>query len=157
MKHLLYAEDREDDVFFLDRACRRAGLHDRLAIHAVRDGQLAVDYLRGTGGFADRQAHPLPDLVLLDLKMPNRSGLEVLEWIRRDNAFTGLPVYLLTSSNQQSDIQRASALGATGYRTKPSDISELARLVRELARAIGIDVSEEGPTSKTSRSSGQTG
>jgi CheY-like chemotaxis protein len=138
MKSILYAEDREDDVFFLRRACRRAGFDGVLQIHSVNDGQLAVDYLVGTGDYADRTKFPLPDLVLLDLKMPRRSGLEVLEWIRGQPGMIELPVFLLTSSNQQADIDRASALGANGYFIKPGGIGELATMVEQLAIAVGV-------------------
>lgn len=138
MKSILYAEDREDDVFFLRRACRRAGFDGELAIHSVSDGQMAVDFLAGAGAYADRAKFPRPDLVLLDLKMPRRSGLEVLEWIRAQPDMSGLPVFLLTSSNQQADIERACALGANGYFIKPGGIGELATLVEQLANAAGV-------------------
>ena len=138
MKSILYAEDREDDVFFLRRACRRAGFDGVMQIHSVNDGQMAVDYLTGAGVYADRTRFPRPDLVLLDLKMPRRSGLEVLEWIRAQPEMTELPVFLLTSSNQQADIERASALGANGYFIKPGGIGELATMVDELANAVGV-------------------
>ena len=147
MKHILYAEDREDDVFFLRRACRRSGLHDAVTIHTVADGESAIDYLRGSREFADRAIHPMPDLVLLDLKMPRRTGLEVLEWLRARPEFTSLPAFLLTSSNQQSDIQRAVALRATGYLTKPTSIAELAQLVTDMGQVLGIGAAPAAPAS----------
>jgi CheY-like chemotaxis protein len=138
VKTILYAEDREDDVFFVRRACRRVGLEPFLCIASVRDGQAAVDYLAGVGPYADRERHPLPDLVLLDLKMPHRSGLEVLDWIRRTPPHTELPVFILTSSNQELDMQRASALRANGYIIKPGGIGDLASRLEEIAGVTGV-------------------
>lgn len=153
MKSILYAEDREDDVFFLRRAGRRAGFDGVLQIHSVNDGQMAVDYLSGTGGYADRTTFPHPDLVLLDLKMPRRSGLEVLAWIRAQPGMTELPVFLLTSSNQRADIERAGALGANGYFIKPVGIGELVAVVEQLAIAVGARPPNSAATTTAASSS----
>src|SRR5579872_4055933 len=98
---ILYAEDEPDDIFFLKRAFEVTHLPHLLM--AVPDGQAALEYLTGTGPCADRELNPLPCLVLLDINMPKKSGLEVLEWIRRQPGFQSLPVLMLTSSSNEAD------------------------------------------------------
>src|ERR1700733_1780773 len=100
-KLVLYAEDEENDVILMRLAFKQASIGHRL--EAVRDGNEAVDYLVGAGAFADRDKYPLPSLILLDLKMPGRSGHDVLKFIRTQPAICTLPVIVLTSSNQESD------------------------------------------------------
>src|SRR5262245_27131691 len=107
---ILYVEDEETDAFFVQRAFQQAGVDQRLVI--ASNGQEGIDYLCGNGGFADRTKHPLPLIVLLDLNMPGVSGLEVLKWIRSTPAVCTLVVIVLTSSNQESDVQRAYRHGA---------------------------------------------
>jgi CheY-like chemotaxis protein len=92
----------------------------------------AVEYLRGDGPFADREKHPLPDLLLLDLKMPRKNGFEVLEWVRQQPGLKRLPVVVLTSSMQDLDINRAYELGANTYLVKPANYEALVDLVKTL-------------------------
>ncbi len=125
---VLYAEDDENDAFLMQRAFRQLAIPNPLEI--VADGKLAVEYLRGTGAYADRQQHPMPCLVLLDLNMPGKSGLEVLKWLRAQPAISTLPVVVLTSSNQQTDIHRAYIQGANGYLIKPGKPNELLAMVK---------------------------
>src|SRR6185369_2526448 len=106
---VLYAEDEEDDVFFLRKAFHDAGIRNPLAI--VTDGDAAVDYLSGQGRYGDRDRFPLPCLALLDLNLPGRSGLEVLKWIRAQPSMCTLPVLMLTSSSQETDLHRAYIQG----------------------------------------------
>ena len=129
---ILYAEDDENDAFFMRHAFSRAGLTERLVI--VPDGQQAIHYLEGAGLYADRDAHPLPSLVLLDLNLPARSGFDVLGWIRQQPPFLRLPVVIFSSSNHQRDIDEARALGANEYCVKPSDISHRVAIVTDLHR-----------------------
>ena len=89
-------------------------------------------YLAGEGPFADRQRHPFPVLVLLDLKLPRRSGLEVLEWIRAQTGLKRLPVVVLTSSKEATDVNRAYDLGANSYLVKPVGFDSLLELVKSL-------------------------
>ena len=126
---ILYAEDEETDVFFLQRAFTKAGITHTLK--AVPDGQEAVAYLSGSGPFADRDC-PLPALILLDINMPKKSGLEVLEWIRRQPNLKSVPVLIFTSSSNPADMEKARQLGADDYLLKPSDPLKLGELVKTL-------------------------
>jgi CheY-like chemotaxis protein len=126
----LLAEDNEDDLLLIERAFRKAGLPYR--VRAVRDGEEAVDYLAGRGSYADRLAHPLPCVLLLDLKLPRRSGFEVLTWVRGQAGLRRLPVVVLTSSEQMADVNRAYDLGANTYLVKPATVEALRDLVRTL-------------------------
>lgn len=127
---ILYVEDDENDVFLMQHAFQKAGIDNPLEI--VPDGQAAIDYLEGKNGFEDRQRFPLPRLVLLDLKLPHRSGLDVLKWIRSSPAFCTMPVIMLTSSNQDSDIHRAYILGVNSYLVKPGKPTELLAMVNTI-------------------------
>src|SRR5260370_26086779 len=118
IKCILVAEDEEDDVYFLRRAFERTGCGHKL-VHE-RDGQVAIEYLLGEAPFSDRSQHPLPDLLLLDLKMPKMDGFEVLAAIRSQAALQELPVVILSSSALAADIATASKLGASDYIVKPS-------------------------------------
>ncbi len=126
---ILYAEDEENDVFFLERAFQIA--RSSHTLNAVPDGEQAIQYLAG-GPFADRTSHPLPALILLDIKMPRKSGLEVLEWIRKQPHLKSLPVLMFTSSSRQEDMDKARLLGADDYLLKPSDPLKLVDFVKSL-------------------------
>ena len=123
----LVAEDDPTDAYFFQRAFRRAELP--VVLRFVRDGQEVIDYLRGTGTFADRAAHPLPQLVLLDLNMPRLKDFEVLEWVRRQPGLSSLQVVIFNSSDAAKDINRAYGLGANWYLVKPHSMDELTALV----------------------------
>lgn len=127
-KPVLYAEDDENDVFLMERAFKQAGILNSLRI--VSDGKGAIEYLSGSGPYANREEHPVPCLLLLDLKMPGKSGFDVLKWVRTQPATSTLPVVVLTSSNQDSDIHRAYLLGANGYLIKPGKPDELLVMVK---------------------------
>lgn len=96
------------------------------------DGQQAIDYLAGKGDFADRSQYPLPALILLDINMPKKSGLEVLQWIRQQPDFKSSPVLMFTSSTRQEDMDNARQLGANDYLLKPFDPLKLSDLVRTI-------------------------
>lgn len=125
---ILLVEDNEDDVFFMRQALREANI--RNSLHVVEDGEQAVEYLSGTGGYADRVQYPLPVVVFLDLKLPLKSGHEVLGWIRRQAKFDPLLVFVLTSSNERADISRCYSLGASSYLVKPPIVEQLTELTR---------------------------
>src|ERR1700759_4051699 len=99
---ILLVEDDDNDVFFFQRAVKKTEWNCRLQI--ARDGDQAIEYLSSDGSFSDRNAHPLPSLVLLDLNLPHKHGLEVLRWIRASAMDTAVPVVILTSSIAERDI-----------------------------------------------------
>src|SRR5436190_5340755 len=101
---LLWVEDDQNDILLVGRAMEKMGIDPPMV---VRDGQEAIHYLSGQGKFADRGCHPLPWLILLDLKLPKRSGLEVLQWLRAQPELRRIPVIIFTSSKETSDINRA--------------------------------------------------
>jgi CheY-like chemotaxis protein len=121
---LALAEDNADDVFFMKRAMRTAGIANPVEI--LCDGRQVVEYLEGKGAYADRSAHPLPRLLLLDLKLPLLSGFQVLEWARGRPETKVLAIIVLTSSGQCKDINRAYELGANSFLIKPSGADNLA-------------------------------
>src|SRR6266480_2789801 len=102
---ILLAEDREDDIVILRKAFAQTDFPGSLFV--VRDGDEAIAYLEGATPYGNRAEYPLPALLLLDLKMPRKSGFEVLAWIREQPGLKRLPVVVLSSSNQNPDINRA--------------------------------------------------
>src|SRR2546427_5150862 len=127
---ILLAEDDPNDVLLIQRAFQRTHVANPLQV--VRDGEEALAYLSGQGPFSDRERHPLPVLMLMDLKMPRKSGLEVLEWVRQRPGLKRLPIIVLTSSNQSPDINRAYEMGANSYLVKPAGFDKLLELVKNL-------------------------
>jgi CheY-like chemotaxis protein len=127
---ILLAEDNSTDALMIRRAFTKAKLQG--ALEVADDGDKAVAYLSGQGKFADRVSHPLPVLLLLDLKLPRRSGFEVLAWIRQQAELKRLPVVVLTSSEESTDINRAYDLGANSYLVKPVDFDALLHMVKAL-------------------------
>jgi CheY-like chemotaxis protein len=126
---ILHVEDDADDVFFLAEALRRSVID--IPIEVVNDGQAAVEFLLLAGSVADPGASR-PSLVLLDLNLPRKTGLEVLKWIRQESVFKTLIVIVLTSSTSEADMEAAYSLGANSYIIKPAD----AMLLREVAQLI---------------------
>lgn len=132
---VLYAEDDENDAYFMRRVFKKAGLSH--ALHIVDNGQRAIEYLDGQGDYADRNRHPLPSLVLLDVKLPYLTGLEVLRWIRSRPEFDHIAVIMLTSSNQDRDLRDAHTLQANGYLLKPANADHLVEPLRSLLARCG--------------------
>jgi CheY-like chemotaxis protein len=125
---ILHVDDDPNDVLLVRQACRKAGLNCEW--QALNDGDEAIAYFQGADKFADRDQYPLPNLVLLDLKMARLSGFDVLAWLRQDAKWHSLPVVVLTSSNQEADVQRAYSLGANSYLVKPVDFEKLVEIVQ---------------------------
>jgi CheY-like chemotaxis protein len=138
----LVAEDEESDVYFLRRALQKAGVANPLM--AACNGHEAIRYLEGDGPFSDRVRHPLPALLLLDLKMPVMGGFEVLAWLEGRPEVKRFPVVVLTSSEEPADQEKARRLGAADYIVKPRSPGDLVRLVQTLrARWLGAGTEEE--------------
>ena len=127
---ILLVEDDENDVLVMQMALKKVGL--TCPIRAARDGREAQDYLSGAGKFADRHEHPLPYLILLDLKLPRVPGLEVLKWLRERHEFDATIVLVLTSSPMPVDIQAAYRLHANAYLVKPSGLEKLELMVQAI-------------------------
>src|SRR5579884_256896 len=121
---ILVAEDDENDVFLLKRALKTAQIE--ASVQYVRDGQYAVNYLAGKGPYADREKHPLPHFAFFDIKMPRMTGLEALKWLRAKEEFAKMPVMIISSSDEERDIQTAHALGVSAYVVKPGQVEVLA-------------------------------
>lgn len=128
---VLLVEDDPEDRILLSDTFRRVA--PSLVLRCARDGEEAIEYLSGRGAFADRTAFPAPDLVLLDLKLPKRSGFEVLSWIRGSAGHERLTVIVLSSSSEPRDIDQAYALGATSYLVKTLGLKETREWVRGLS------------------------
>ncbi|HKQ40468.1 MAG TPA: response regulator [Verrucomicrobiae bacterium] len=123
---ILLAEDNEDHIHFI----KRSFMHARFLnpIQVTRDGFETIAYLNGDGKFSDRAQYPFPALLLLDLKMLNKDGFEVMEWIRGQNTLPKLQIIALTNSDRIFDVKRAYALGAAGFLTKPMNLHEFIQL-----------------------------
>jgi len=136
---VLMAEDDPQDVFLLQRAFKDAEIHNPL--HVVHDGQEAIDYLSGTGKFADRASFPIPAVLILDLKMPRKTGMDVLRWLRSEAGLCSLPVIMFSSSAHPVDVERAYLSGANAFLVKPSGIPERAEFVR-MIKGFWLDLNE---------------
>lgn len=128
----MVVEDSEDDADLTLRAFRNSRVPCKIVI--ARDGKQAVDYLFARGDWADRDAHLIPTLVLLDLKLPCMGGLEVLRQLRQSPKTDHLPVVVMSCSNEIADIQASYAVGANSYIRKPVDFVEFAQTVELIGR-----------------------
>jgi len=136
-KHILIVDDCDDDVLLLKAAFRQAGLAHRLT--HLHDGHQTMTYLKGADPFQDREAFPFPDLLMLDLKMPQADGFEVLATLRNRPEIR-LPVIVFSGSGAKEDMQTAFGLGAAEYFVKPVSLSSMAErseraLVQKWARS----------------------
>ena len=135
-KNVLVVEDNAEDVELLQAAAKAAP--DAVAFHIVRDGEQALAYLQGDGPFADRQAHPFPQLVLLDLSLPGIDGFEVLSWIRQHPEHSSMKVFVWTDSGDPMALDRAIKAGANRFVPKSVSFVRggLAGLVNGISQAI---------------------
>ena len=124
---ILLVEDNYNDVLLIRRAFRKANMNPTISI--VSDGEEAMAYLERQGKYADTENFPLPNLILLDLKLPRCSGLEVLAWIRQHPALKRLLVVVLTSSQENSDLDKAYDLGTNSYLVKPLNFQDLVNMI----------------------------
>ena len=132
MEHeiILLVEDNPTDVLLIQRAFRKANLS--VPLQVVGDGEVAVQYLSGQEPYGDRSCYPLPLLILLDLKLPRKSGTEVLAWLQQQPVLKRLPVVVLTSSKEYADINNVYDLGANAYMVKPVAFDNLVDIVKTL-------------------------
>lgn len=128
---VLLIEDSMDDALLMKRALDKAGI--TRSVHLAKDGKEAMEYLTGAGQFSNRQAYPLPQLILLDLQLPEMHGLKVLEWIRSQPQFRSTIVVVLSSSRLTGDVQLAYKLGVNSYLLKPSSLDALYQTVGAIA------------------------
>lgn len=127
---VLLVEDDTFDVRLIRTALDRTP--GKINLIRVEDGDKAVDYLSGAGPYNDREQYPVPITMILDIKLPRRSGLEVLQWLRsQENPIRRLPTVMLTSSKHQVDINAAFERGANAYLTKPESVKELTSMLGE--------------------------
>lgn len=129
-KNLLLVEDNPDDVLLTIRALRKSNILNEVII--TRDGAEALDYLFGKGKWEGRDVTQMPEAILLDLNMPKMGGLEVLKAIRSDPRTKRLPVIILTTSDEESDINGGYELGANSYITKPVDFDQFHEAIKQL-------------------------
>jgi CheY-like chemotaxis protein len=127
---ILLVEDREDDIVLVKRAFAKANVLN--PVHVVRDGAQDIAYLKGEGKYSNRAEYPLPELLLLDLKMPGIDGFEVLKWLRQQSGLQTLRVVVLTSSDQLRDVNAAYQMGANSFLVKPIDFERFV----EMSQAI---------------------
>jgi CheY-like chemotaxis protein len=128
---ILVAEDDEDYVILIKQVFMKA--HIPNPIHVVWNGEEAISYLKGTGKYSNRDEYPLPDIFLLDLKMPRINGFEVLKWVRAQPSLSALRILVLTSSDEIRDVNEAYQLGANSFLVKPMDFEDFTNLSRLIA------------------------
>jgi CheY-like chemotaxis protein len=134
---VLYAEDEDAAVFLMEMALKEARI--TVTLHRVSDGEEALAFLHNRGVY-DRA--PKPDIVLLDLNLPRKSGHEVLSSIREDESLRSVPVVIFTSSSAASDRRKSLALGAQMHITKPSSFDGFVDAIRDACKSVGISPDE---------------
>lgn len=127
---ILVVEDDDSDFFLLERAFQKNKITNPIV--RVKDGLEGLHYLQGSGDFADRHKHPFPDVIILDLKTPRMSGLELLAWIRDHPECRVIPTVIMSSSQQDIDVTRAYELGANTYFVKPTRFQDLVELTKSI-------------------------
>jgi CheY-like chemotaxis protein len=128
--HVLLAEDNPNDIALLKHALDKN--NSNADVKVARDGEEVMEYLQGKGKYSDRLKFPFPDLLILDLKMPRMTGLEVLNWLRDNPKCAGLPKVMLSGSGLDKDVEEAYRLGVNTYFQKPSTVTELRDLIHLL-------------------------
>lgn len=125
---ILLVDDDENDALLVKMAFQKNGIQN--PVQWAKDGLEAVAYLNGEGDYANRRVYPFPEVLILDLKMPRMSGLELLAWVRDHPEFKVIPTIIMTSSKLDADIEKAYHLGANTYMLKPSSLDELTKMVK---------------------------
>ncbi len=133
---VLLAEDEANDVFLMQRAVRK--MDAPVSLQIATDGEEAIHYLSGQNKYSDRNLYPLPNLILLDIKMPRKNGFDVLGWLKQDATLTHIPVVMVSSSKVKSDIDRSHELGASAYLVKPVNFDELKYLFTATEQFLSV-------------------
>jgi two-component system, response regulator len=129
-KIILLVEDNPDDVTLTERALKKSHILNKLIV--TKDGAEALDYIFCTGNYSDRDKNIMPEVILLDLKLPKIDGLEVLKRIRADRRTKLLPVVILTSSKEENDLINGYTFGANSYIRKPVNFNQFVEAIRQL-------------------------
>ena len=129
---ILLVEDEPADATLIQRAFGKAGVRNPI-VH-LKNGDDALAYLAGVGKFSDRVQHPLPALILLDLKIPGMTGLQLLQWMRTNREIRRIPVVVLTMDEDPSTVNAAYDLGANSFLVKPGDSEQVARIAEAIQR-----------------------
>ena len=137
---ILLVEDNPNDVLLIRRAFSKVNILNPLNV--VGDGEKAIEYLAGANEYADRARFPLPLVILLDLKLPRKSGHEVVDWLRAQPVLRRIPVVVLTSSSMKSDVERCYDLGVNSYLVKPVNFDDL-RALMDLIRQYWVGTNEK--------------
>src|SRR5882724_4326530 len=127
---ILVVDDNPTDLVFFGRAANRTLLNIRL--QTLTAGQQAIDYLEARGEYNDRSRFPVPDLIVLDLKMPEVNGFDFLAWRKASVLFSSIPVIIFSGSNEPDDLKRIFELGANKHIVKPTDLEDWESVVREI-------------------------
>lgn len=142
-KLILLVEDNPDDELLALRALKKNKMASNVVV--VRDGLEAVNYLFAEGEYADRDRNEIPDVILLDLKLPKLDGVEVLNRIRENDVTCMIPVVMLTSSNEEKDIMNAYKGGANSFICKPVDFEQFLEATRQIGTYwLGLNVTPQG-------------
>ncbi|HWD91907.1 MAG TPA: response regulator [Verrucomicrobiae bacterium] len=144
---VLHVDDDPNDTTLLQVACAKADVDFEL--QNIEDGNEVIEYLSGSGKYADRARYRLPELVLLDMKMPRATGLEVLKWIRGHSRLKHLPVIVLSGSELREDMHRAYADGANSYLVKPPNFQSLVELVKNIGAQLPVASLSHGGASRS--------
>jgi CheY-like chemotaxis protein len=131
-KFVLLVEDNADDEMLAVRAFKKSNIKRELVV--VRDGAEALDFIFCTGKYSDRNIKDQPEFILLDLKLPKLDGHQVLERIRQNNLTKYLPVIILTSSQEEHDLQKSYSKGVNSYVLKPLDANDFLELIRNVGQ-----------------------
>jgi len=131
---VLHVDDDPNDTTLFRVACAKADVDFEL--QNIEDANEVIGYLSGTGKYADRTQYRMPGLVLLDLKMPRATGLEILKWIRSHSMLKHLPVIVLSGSELKEDMHEAYAVGANSYLVKPPSFDSLVNLVKNIGAQL---------------------
>ena len=142
---ILLVEDDPNDVELALIALRKHKLANK--IHVVRDGEEALDFLFRRGLYTKDGTAPRPDLILLDLNLPKKNGVEVLECVKADTGMKEIPVVVLTTSDREEDVSRCYKVGANSYLTKPVQFDDCLKLVVEIQQ-YWLDISKLPPKNK---------